>query len=587
MCVDPIFCSAARSLLLIAGLACASPIVVAQESASGAPLTRETGRAPMHFPTVLDDAFNPDPGMPNGPIALPDTQTQPIVRGEGHGPLDQLAQVEINLADHATAEHRAWADEVVTAWATGDFARGRELLTQLTEAGVLRETGFAWLETGAKSFPVFNVDRRVGSPRTDAQDMELEFDTATGNLYAVVTWPDGWSLNRSTNGGNTWTETYFWSVGVGTVSDVDFAIVGGLIYVGYNGSDIPTAARFRRFNAATGASDLGYGFFTTITAPAGQTFREIAVESNTDSFNNRIYMAAVQSDNQLRWVFDDSSDGTTFTEGSTGVANASGSLDMHWNHLYEDYFIYMSYKSTSNQIQVLRNLQFSGWQPPTTVASFAPVTPPRDVAISAYDDTVIVAYENDSANLYYGISYNGGDTYGFGTLGSAGNYSNADATARLGYGTAAITTFEAGEPDDVQFYRRPSYAPGPWPLFNNFNSFDVFTSDTPLAIQALPLVGGASARHGMLYRGSDTNVYFDSIIGSCRGDIADDFGTLGPDGQVSFGDFLALLGLIGPCPGINPGGCPGDIADDFGTLGGDGRVSFGDFLALLGLIGPC
>ncbi len=34
--------------------------------------------------------------------------------------------------------------------------------------------------------------------------------------------------------------------------------------------------------------------------------------------------------------------------------------------------------------------------------------------------------------------------------------------------------------------------------------------------------------------------------------------------------------------------CPGDIADDFGNLnGGDGQVSFGDFLAMLGLIGPC
>ncbi len=80
---------------------------------------------------------------------------------------------------------------------------------------------------------------------------------------------------------------------------------------------------------------------------------------------------------------------------------------------------------------------------------------------------------------------------------------------------------------------------------------------------------------------------------TCPGDIADDFGTLGSDGMVSFGDFLALLGLVGPCPGgpPPPPGCPGDIADDFGTLpplgGSDGMVSFGDFLALLGLVGPC
>lgn len=72
----------------------------------------------------------------------------------------------------------------------------------------------------------------------------------------------------------------------------------------------------------------------------------------------------------------------------------------------------------------------------------------------------------------------------------------------------------------------------------------------------------------------------------CPGDIADDLGTLGADDMVSFGDFLALLGLVGPCPGGTPG-CKGDIADDFGSMGGDGMVSFGDFLALLGLVGPC
>ncbi len=67
-------------------------------------------------------------------------------------------------------------------------------------------------------------------------------------------------------------------------------------------------------------------------------------------------------------------------------------------------------------------------------------------------------------------------------------------------------------------------------------------------------------------------------------DIADDFGTLGPDGMISFGDFLAMLGLVGPCAGGTPG-CTGDIADDFGTLGPDGMISFGDFLALLGFVG--
>ncbi len=82
------------------------------------------------------------------------------------------------------------------------------------------------------------------------------------------------------------------------------------------------------------------------------------------------------------------------------------------------------------------------------------------------------------------------------------------------------------------------------------------------------------------------DVQLEALVIACAGDIADDFGTLGGDGMVSFGDFLALLGLIGACPGGVPG-CVGDIADDFGSLGADGMVSFGDFLALLGLIGLC
>ncbi len=104
-------------------------------------------------------------------------------------------------------------------------------------------------------------------------------------------------------------------------------------------------------------------------------------------------------------------------------------------------------------------------------------------------------------------------------------------------------------------------------------------------------ISGTTAVVGAIWDDDNGNssgsAYAFSMPAPCPGDIADDFGTPGADGMISFGDFLALLGLIGPCPGGTPG-CDGDIADDFGSLnGGDGMVSFGDFLALLGLIGPC
>ncbi len=73
---------------------------------------------------------------------------------------------------------------------------------------------------------------------------------------------------------------------------------------------------------------------------------------------------------------------------------------------------------------------------------------------------------------------------------------------------------------------------------------------------------------------------------NCPGDIADDFGVPGPDGAVGFGDFLAMLGVVGQCAygGIS---CLGDIADEHARLYPDGEVTFGDLLALLGLIGSC
>ncbi len=106
-------------------------------------------------------------------------------------------------------------------------------------------------------------------------------------------------------------------------------------------------------------------------------------------------------------------------------------------------------------------------------------------------------------------------------------------------------------------------------------------------------LAGNASEYVIEFTTAESSVSLDKIavdtfarVAPCKGDIADDFGSPMPDGMVSFGDFLALLGLVGPCPG-GATGCLGDIADDFGSPAPDGQVSFGDFLALLGLVGPC
>lgn len=122
---------------------------------------------------------------------------------------------------------------------------------------------------------------------------------------------------------------------------------------------------------------------------------------------------------------------------------------------------------------------------------------------------------------------------------------------------------------------------------------DISSPAAPAIVAHVPLPGRFQAvtlKDGLAHIGAGIHGYLimdllDCLPQSgCVGDISSSSSM--PDGQVGFDDFLALLGLIGPCPGGAPG-CTGDIADEFGTTGADGEIGFGDFLALLGLIGPC
>ena len=65
----------------------------------------------------------------------------------------------------------------------------------------------------------------------------------------------------------------------------------------------------------------------------------------------------------------------------------------------------------------------------------------------------------------------------------------------------------------------------------------------PTAELSFMLVANAQVGTGEIYGIDELRL----LREACVGDIADDFGTIGSDGQVSFGDFLALLGLVGVC----------------------------------------
>jgi len=175
--------------------------------------------------------------------------------------------------------------------------------------------------------------------------------------------------------------------------------------------------------------------------------------------------------------------------------------------------------------------------------------------------------------------------------------SDAAADDSFGYSVAVSgTTAIFGALSDANAGFRPGSA-YVFDLATGQQLFKLIASDVAagdlfgysVAISGTTVIAGAW-RDDHAGTNSGSAYVFDVTTLPCPGDIANELGELNPDGTVSFGDFMAMLTLVGPCPGNTPG-CTGDIADDFGTPappgGPDGMVSFGDFLALLGLVGPC
>ena len=231
-------------------------------------------------------------------------------------------------------------------------------------------------------------------------------------------------------------------------------------------------------------------------------------------------------------------------------------------------------------------------------ASVRPFAQPSDVGFPQYTPTITGVNDviPDGERHPTGLGFEMGDSFGTGLTPPAGQvwdvsnppivtaftflgFRNIDGRfVGVNFGVVPTASINANGELVVEFL-------GITPLDLELNP-DTFFGDLSFGLG--PIAWGDGILDSMLVYALQVGVTAFATSGAtpCPGDIADVFGSLGADGEVEFGDFLALLGLIGPCPGGTPG-CDGDIADVFGSLGADGEVEFGDFLALLGLIGPC
>ena len=429
------------------------------------------------------------------------------------------ARIELELRSAATVAQHETAAEIAALWNHGSHDAALALLRSFEQSGAPLGLGIAWrvpLNHGGQRF----ADLRIGGTRTDAQTMSLDFDAQTGNVFAVLRWGSttgvsAWTVNLSDDGGITWTETYAFGSASGLI-DLDCAVVDDFLYIAYVAGNATGEARLRRASVSTGGIDVGFSFQAVFLAGA-ETIEEVALATNADYSDNRIYYLAIQSDDTLRYAWDAADDGTTFTEQSPATASPEFGLDAtwHYNAASCDDFLYVSYAGNDGNIHVFGRsaAAWTDWVvEPATGSS-------RRTAISAYGDVVICAFEYPytyGTGVRYRISYDCGDTWSAGSLAvpdgaTIFGYFEPDVDARDGDGIAIIYQGEAGEFDPLYYRKRAGFAPGAWSDPALLNDFDIYTG-SETAISYLPALEGELFSHGAMYLSLDPDFrtpYFD------------------------------------------------------------------------------
>lgn len=429
-------------------------------------------------------------------------------------PVDRAnARITFELSDHHLPAVHEELEAVASLWNAGQQSQAIDRLRLFEEqqgvAGIA--CGLNWLIPRHVDGSRWSNDIQV-STRLGINVVTLDFDAETGAIFSAVNYDEGeggrWSVNMSMDGGLTWSETFVW-VGFDPVNDISARVGAGYFYVGYTGPETvtQTEARLRRFFLTDGSPDNTYGYYTVFDL--GVEILDLELETNTDFSNDRVYYFAVLADNtmQFQWSL---ADGVTWTPYPLGVTNATPGFDAHWNQNFTVYPLFISYKSTLDDLHVVR---ISNSFPENTLL----INITGETTIAAYDNRIMMAWEWDPGNrqmIEFYVSYDEGVNWYYGILDDPGidQYCHSpDLAARLNGGFGCAYQQETGEPDIVWYSYRDygTSDPGPpWSVPLQINEVDVVTG-TPMACEWLPPSPGSSYAHGVAWIAGLNGVFLD------------------------------------------------------------------------------
>jgi hypothetical protein len=459
------------------------------------------------------------------------------------------AVIQIELGQNADPMINSAVTQVENLWNNGQY---QSAITEFENLAELYGSNSFAIGVGWRN-PVptyetalWGTDVRIGN-RDSIYINCFDIHRASGHLFAILTYLEGgsgyWSVNLSTDGGASWNETYVWFAGSGEqASLVSMTVLTDECYVAYRTSDSPYTARLRRFWASNGNSNGTYSAVYTTVAP--DTIKEVVINSNQDSFNNRLYYWGISKNGNLR-LFWSLPEASSWTELATGVTNAERGLDATYNEGFATRFLWVSYFNSLDTLKIdyVALGDIYGNATRLYVGSALMHT-----SIGAYCDTLICFHEMPGSSIYfcrYEVSYNGGSSWYYGTVDdTVTNFSYyPDVTARKGGGFGVVYRYYSPT-RELRFVHR-GYAVVPsWST-----PVSIADNEPNTSIPAIEYLGGGF--YGTVYTSwlsPYREAYFDRNNPPCEylpGDINGDGTRIG--GDVTYG-VRYFKGVGGPPP---------------------------------------
>jgi hypothetical protein len=407
------------------------------------------------------------------PVSLAPASSQPVWHMLAVLTPTERANARIDVELPASASNEAWelSRVIAAAWNSGQFETALNLFEQLSQLVNPREIsiGCSWRQPIPGPETDWGSDVRIGT-RDSIYAVQLDIHRPSGNLLAVLSFQHSggwyWSMNLSTDGGSSWRETYVLSA-TWPLLPINAAVVGGDCYVAYTSTQTHTELRLRRCYTSDGTShgfQGGLSYVTIATYSGADSIKEIAMCSNQDSYNNRLYVFPLLYSGKIHFYWTDTAAVSWDSTPDPGITNGLHGIDATWNAGFDSSFVWFSYVGTDTLVHI-RGYRANTWRQFITYRS-DPDPLHANTAISAWHDTVICAflYPGSSAtHIRYLVNYNGGNPgsiWYYGLVGDDTTRSESpDVTLRYG-GYSAIIYRYYSLPREMRYVWR-RYA-GPW-----------------------------------------------------------------------------------------------------------------------------